>query len=130
MNRNFIPEKFVQKKNKEEKESIKRGLAILSIANLIMLPININSIMESKNSKKDNYIETANNISALDRKNEILKWTEVLELYAKFGEVNNNSGDMLIKDDTYLNDIKNKVNIIKINSDYSGFSISVVGDKE
>lgn len=130
MNKNFIPEKFVQKKNREEKQSIKRGLIILLVGNLIMLPINIRNIMESKNAEKDDSVEVVSNINSLDRKKEILKWTEVLDIYANSGEINNNSGDILIKDDTYLNEIKNKVSIIKINNDDSGVAISVVGDRK
>lgn len=130
MNKNFIPEKFIQKKNKEKEQSIKRGLALLLLGNLIMLPININNIIEKKNTNKDNSVEVVSNINYLDRKKEIVKWVDILELYANLGEIKNNSGDILIKDDAYLNEIKNRVNITKINNDESRYSISVVGDKK
>lgn len=130
MNKNFIPEKFIQKKNKEKEQSIKRGLALLLLGNLIMLPININNIIEKKNTNKDNSVEVVSNINYLDRKKEIAKWVDILELYANSGEIKNNSGDILIKDDVYLNEIKNRVNITKINNDESRYSISVVGDKK
>ncbi len=130
MNKNFIPEKFLQKKNREEKQSIKRGLVILLVGNLIMLPINISNIMKIKNAEKDNSLESVDNINPLDRKKEILKWAEVLKLYANSGEIKDNSGDMLIKDDRYLNEIKDKVNIIEINNDDSGYAISVIGDRK
>lgn len=53
MNKNFVPEKFLQIKAKKEEQSIKRGLIILLLSNLMILPVNINNIMRNNNLDTD-----------------------------------------------------------------------------
>lgn len=129
MNKNFIPEKFLKVKAKKEEKSIKRGLIILLLGNLIILPVNINNIMESKKISKDNIsLEDFKETEAFDLKREVVSWAEILEKHSDLGTIKDNSGEILIKNDKSLDKIKDKVSITKINNDERGYFIDVVGD--
>lgn len=129
MNKNFIPEKFLKIKAKKEEKSIKRGFIILLLGNLLVLPININNIMQNKNLNEDISLEVTKDKGFFDFKKEVIKWAEILETYSNLGEIKNNSGEMLIKNNKSLEKIKEKTNIIKINNDERGYFIDVVGDE-
>lgn len=130
MNRNFIPEKFIEKQDKKYKRSINRGLLMILICNLIILPINISNIIENKKNINNVEIENSIDNKISYSKKEILKWVEILDLYANSGEIKNNYGDILMINDKYLGDIKEKLDIIKINNDEAGYSLNVVGDNK
>lgn len=129
MNKNFIPEKFIKVKAKKEEKSIKRGLIILLLGNLIILPININSIMQNKNSNEEISLYDTKDIKSFDLKKEVINWVEILENYSDLGTIKDNSGKMLIKNDKSLDKIKENISITKINSDERGYFIDVVGDE-
>ena len=129
MNKNFIPEKFIKVKAKKEEKSIKRGLIILLLGNLIILPININSIMQNKNSNEEISLYDTKDIKSFDLKKEVINWVEILENYSDLGTIKDNSGKMLIKNDKSLDKIKENISITKINSDERGDFIDVVGDE-
>ncbi|MGG7077677.1 hypothetical protein [Clostridium sardiniense] len=130
MNRNFIPEKFIEKQDKQYKRSINRGLLMILICNLIILPINISNIIENKKNINNVEIENSIDNKISYSKKEILKWVEILDLYANSGEIKNNYGDILMINDKYLGNIKEKLDIIKINNDEAGYSLNVVGDNK
>lgn len=128
MNKNFIPEKFLKLKAKKEEKSIKRGLIILLLGNLIILPVNINSIMQNKKSNEEISLYDTKDTKSFDLRKEVINWAEILENYSNLGNIKDNSGDMLIKSDKLLDKIKDKVSITKINNDERGYFIDVVGD--
>ena len=130
MNKNFIPEKFIVKQDKKYKRSINRGLLMILICNLLILPINISNIIENKKNINNVEIENSIDNKISYSKKEILKWIEVLDLYASFGEIKNNSGEILMINDKYLKDIKENLDIIKINNYDEGYSLNVVGDNK
>lgn len=130
MNKNFIPEKFIEKHDKKYKRSINRGLLMILICNLLILPINISNIIEYKKNINNVEIENSIDNKISYSKKEILKWIEVLDLYASFGEIKNNSGEILMINDKYLKDIKENLDIIKINNYDEGYSLNVVGDNK
>lgn len=59
----------------------------------------------------------------------MLSWIEILESYSNFGEIKDNTGEMLIKNNKSLEDIKEKINITKINNSERGYFISVAGEE-
>ncbi|MBM7835851.1 hypothetical protein [Clostridium sardiniense] len=130
MNKNFIPEKFIEKQDKKYKRSINRGLLMILICNLLILPINISNIIENKKNINNVEIENSIDNKISYSKKEILKWIEVLDLYTSFGEIKNNSGEILMINDKYLKDIKENLDIIKINNYDEGYSLNVVGDNK
>lgn len=129
MNKNFVPEKFLQIKAKKEEQSIKRGLIILLLSNLMILPVNINNIMRNNNLDTDVSLDIVESESFFDAKKEVLSWIEILESYSNFGEIKDNTGEMLIKNNKSLEDIKEKINITKINNSERGYFISVAGEE-
>lgn len=103
---------------------------MILICNLIVLPINISNIIENKKNINNVEIENSIDKKISYSKKEILKWVEILGLYANSGEIKNNHGDILMINDKYLGDIKEKLDIIKINNDEAGYSLNVVGDNK
>ena len=62
MNKNFIPNEFTKIKDKQNRNSVKRGVLLLFVVNIILLPINLSLF---KQSNKIN-----------DKNNEMLNYTE------------------------------------------------------
>ena len=55
MNKNFIPNEFIKIKNEQNKNSVKRGILLLFVVNIILLPMNLSSF------KQPNKINDKNN---------------------------------------------------------------------
>ena len=84
MNKNFIPNEFIKIKDKENKNSVKRGILLLFVVNIILLPINLSSFKES-NKLNDENNEISNHIENNDKNlnNELLKQINLIDKYSK-----------------------------------------------
>lgn len=112
MNKNFIPNEFIKIKDKENKNSVKRGILLLFVVNIILLPINLSSFKES-NKLNDENNEISNHIENNDKNlnNELLKQINLIDKYSKKANINKNTGEILLED---YNDIENIDKIFKV----------------
>lgn len=112
MNKNFIPNEFTKIKNKQNKNSVKRGVLLLFVVNIILLPINLSSFkqfnkIDDENNKILNHTE--NNDENLN--DELLKQINLIDKYSKKANINKNTGEILLED---YNDIENIDKIFKV----------------
>ncbi|CUP75881.1 hypothetical protein [Clostridium baratii] len=112
MNKNFIPNEFIKIKNEQNKNSVKRGILLLFVVNIILLPMNLSSFKQpnkinDKNNDMLNYTE--DNDKNLN--NELLKQINLIDKYSKRANINKNTGEILLED---YNNIQNINKIFKV----------------
>lgn len=112
MNKNFIPNEFIKIKDEQNKKSVKRGVLLLFVVNIILLPMNLSSFKKSnkindKNNEMLNYTE--DNDKNLN--NELLKHINLIDKYSKRANINKNTGEILLED---YNSIENIDKIFKV----------------
>lgn len=112
MNKNFIPSEFIKIKDKQNKNSVKRGVLLLFVVNIILLPMNLTSFKQSnkmndKNNEMLNYKEDNNK----NLNNELLRQINLIDKYSKKANINKNIGEILLED---YNDIENIDKIFKV----------------
>ena len=112
MNKNFIPNEFIKIKNEQNKNSVKRGILLLFVVNIILLPMNLSSFkqpnkIKDKNNEMLNYTE--DNDKNLN--NELLKQINLIDKYSKRANINKNTGEILLED---YNNIENINKIFKV----------------
>ncbi len=112
MNKNFIPNEFIKIKNEQNKNSVKRGILLLFVVNIILLPMNLSSFKQpnkinDKNNDMLNYTE--DNDKNLN--NELLKQINLIDKYSKRANINKNTGEILLED---YNNIENINKIFKV----------------
>lgn len=99
MNKNFIPNEFTKIKDKQNRNSVKRGVLLLFVVNIILLPINLSLFKQS------------NKINDKNLNNELLKQINLIDKYSKKANINKNIGEILLED---YNDIENIDKIFKV----------------
>ena len=112
MNKNFIPNEFIKIKDKENKNSVKRGILLLFVVNIILLPINLSSFKEY-NKPNDENNEISNHMKNNDKNlnNELLRQINLIDKYSKKANINKNTGEILLED---YKDIENIDKIFKV----------------
>lgn len=116
MNKNFIPNEFIKIKNKQNKDSVKRGILLLFVVNIILLPMNLSSFKQSnkindKNNEMINYTEDSDK----NLNNELLKQINLIDKYSKRANINKNTGEILLEN---YSDIENIDKIFKVQEIY------------
>lgn len=112
MNKNFIPNEFTKIKDKQNKNSVKRGVLLLFVVNIILLPMNLSSFKQfNKMNDENNEIlnHTENNDENLNDK--LLKQINLIDKYSKRANINKNTGEILLED---YNNIENINKIFKV----------------
>lgn len=126
INKNFLPIEYVNDKVRKDSKDEKRGLYILIITALILLPLSLSSI----NTKEEVKIENVEYASAnCIKKDEVIFWLSLNKNGVKGNIVKNNASlevsnnetlEQLSKDDKvsinniyYLGDDKYKIELIK-----------------
>ena len=126
INKNFLPIEYVNDKVRKDSKDEKRGLYILIITALILLPFLLRSI----NTKEEVKIENVENASAnCIKKDEVIFWLSlnkngvkgnIVKNNASLEVINNETLEQLSKDDKvsinniyYLGDDKYKIELIK-----------------
>lgn len=112
MNKNFIPNEFTRIKDKQNKNSVKRGILLLFVVNIILLPMNLSSFkqsnkMDDKNNEMLNYTED----NEKNLNNELLRQINLIDKYSKKANINKNTGEILLED---YKDIENIDKIFKV----------------
>lgn len=112
MNKNFIPNEFTKIKDKQNRNSVKRGVLLLFVVNIILLPINL-SLFKQSNKINDKNNEMLNYTEDNDKNlnNELLKQINLIDKYSKKANINKNTGEILLED---YNDIENIDKIFKV----------------
>ncbi|AIY84524.1 hypothetical protein [Clostridium baratii] len=112
MNKNFIPNEFTKIKDKQNRNSVKRGVLLLFVVNIILLPINL-SLFKQSNKINDKNNEMLNYTEDNDKNlnNELLKQINLIDKYSKKANINKNIGEILLED---YNDIENIDKIFKV----------------
>ncbi len=127
MNKNFIPEKFNLKKEYNKNKSINRGIILLLVANILIFPVNINSLnkkyFENNSTKKE--ISTEKNI---DLKDKLINWISLLHKYTNYGDIEDDSGKIVLKNIKDIKKIENDLTIKKIFSENKKYYLNVLGD--
>ena len=107
MNKNFIPNEFTKIKDKQNRNSVKRGVLLLFVVNIILLPINL-SLFKQSNKINDKNNEMLNYTEDNDK---LLKQINLIDKYSKKANINKNIGEILLED---YNDIENIDKIFKV----------------
>ena len=127
MNKNFIPEKFNLKKEYNKNKSINRGIILLLVANILIFPVNINSLnkkyFENNSTKKE--ISTEKNI---DLKDKLINWISLLHKYTNYGDIEDNSGKIVLKNIKDIKNIENDLTIKKVFNENKKYYLNVLGD--
>lgn len=127
MNKNFIPEKFNLKKEYNKNKSINRGIILLLVANILIFPVNINSLnkkyFENNNTKKE--ISTQKNI---DLKDKLINWINLLHKYTNYGDIEDNSGKIVLKNIKDIKNIEKDLTIKKVFNENKKYYLNVLGD--
>ncbi|MBP1889746.1 hypothetical protein J2Z53_001329 [Clostridium moniliforme] len=127
MNKNFIPEKFNLKKEYNKNKSINRGIILLLVANILIFPVNINSLnkkyFENNNTKKE--ISTQKNI---DLKDKLINWINLLHKYTNYGDIEDNSGKIVLKNIKDIKKIEKDLTIKKVFNENKKYYLNVLGD--
>lgn len=127
MNKNFIPEKFTLKKEYNKNKSINRGIILLLVANILIFPVNINSLnkkyFENNNTKKE--ISTQKNI---DLKDKLINWINLLHKYTNYGDIEDNSGKIVLKNIKDIKKIEKDLTIKKVFNENKKYYLNVLGD--
>lgn len=127
MNKNFIPEKFTLKKEYNKNKSINRGIILLLVANILIFPVNINSLnkkyFENNNTKKE--ISTQENI---DLKDKLINWINLLHKYTNYGDIEDNSGKIVLKNIKDIKNIEKDLTIKKVFNENKKYYLNVLGD--
>ena len=127
MNKNFIPEKFTLKKEYNKNKSINRGIILLLVANILIFPVNINSLnkkyFENNNTKKE--ISTQKNI---DLKDKLINWINLLHKYTNYGDIEDNSGKIVLKNIKDIKNIEKDLTIKKVFNENKKYYLNVLGD--
>ena len=128
MNKNFIPNEFIKIKDKENKNSVKRGILLLFVVNIILLPINLSSFKES-NKPNDENNEISNHIENNDENlnNELLKQINLIDKYSKRANINKNIGEILLEDYKNIDDIDENFKVQEISRNDEDYVIKIGG---
>ncbi|CUP04494.1 Uncharacterised protein [Clostridium baratii] len=128
MNKNFIPNEFIKIKDKENKNSVKRGILLLFVVNIILLPINLSSFKES-NKPNDENNEISNHIENNDENlnNELLKQINLIDKYSKRANINKNIGEILLEDYNNIDDIDENFKVQEISRNDEDYVIKIGG---
>lgn len=128
MNKNFIPNEFIKIKDKENKNSVKRGILLLFVVNIILLPINLSSFKES-NKPNDENNEISNHIENNDKNlnNELLKQINLIDKYSKRANINKNIGEILLEDYNNIDDIDENFKVQEISRNDEDYVIKIGG---
>ena len=128
MNKNFIPNEFIKIKDKENKNSVKRGILLLFVVNIILLPINLSSFKES-NKPNDENNEISNHIENNDENlnNELLKQINLIDKYSKRANINKNIGEILLDDYNNIDDIDENFKVQEISRNDEDYVIKIGG---
>lgn len=112
MNKNFIPNEFIKIKDKQNKNSVKRGVLLLFVVNIILLPMNLSSFKQSDKMNDENN-EILNHTEDNDENlnDELLKQINLIDKYSKKANINKNTGEIVLED---YNDIENIDKILKV----------------
>ncbi|MEG2867870.1 MAG: hypothetical protein RR894_08990 [Terrisporobacter sp.] len=127
MNKNFIPNEFNKRKEKENTNSIKRGVLLLLIGNLIILPINIGSFKKDKETKNQE-TKKAEEANDINYKNNVIKWVKIIDEYTTKATVSENKGELLLENDDKLTDIHKEIKVVKISKNINDYYINAVGE--
>lgn len=128
MNKNFIPNEFIKIKDKQNKNSVKRGILLLFVVNIILLPINLSSFKEyNKSNDANNEISnhTENNDKNLN--NELLKQINLIYKYSKRANINKNTGEILLEDYNNIDDIDENFKVREISRNDEDYVIKIGG---
>ncbi|MBS6006937.1 MAG: hypothetical protein KIB43_08240 [Clostridium baratii] len=128
MNKNFIPNEFIKIKDKQNKNSVKRGILLLFVVNIILLPINLSSFKEyNKSNDANNEISnhTENNDKNLN--NELLKQINLIDKYSKRANINKNTGEILLEDYNNIDDIDENFKVREISRNDEDYVIKIGG---
>lgn len=127
MNKNFIPEKFIYKKEENNNKSINRGIILLLLANILIFPINISHVnkifSEKDNTKKENVVE-----KRIDVKSELINWVDLLHKHTNYGDIEDNSGKIVLKNVKDIKKIEKDLTIKKIWNEDKKYYLNVLGD--
>lgn len=128
MNKNFIPNEFIKIKDKQNKNSVKRGVLLLFVVNIILLPINLSSLKKSnkindKNNEILNYIE--DNDKNLN--NELLEHINLIDKYSKKANINENTGEIVLEDYKNIDDIDKIFKVQEIYRNDKDYVIKIGG---
>ncbi|MEG2738771.1 hypothetical protein [Clostridium sp.] len=127
MNKNFIPNEFNKRKEKENTNSIKRGVLLLLIGNLIILPINIGSFKKDKETKNQE-TKKAEEANDINYKNNVIKWVKIIDEYTTKATVSENKGELLLENEDKLKDIQKEIKVVKISKNINDYYINAVGE--
>lgn len=112
MNKNFIPNEFIKIKNEQNKNSVKRGILLLFVVNIILLPMNLSSFKQPNNiNDKNNDMLNYTEDNDRNLNNELLKQINLIDKYSKRANINKNTGEILLED---YNNIENINKIFKV----------------
>lgn len=126
MNKNFIPNEFIKIKDKQNKNSVKRGILLLFVVNIILLPINLSSFKES-NKPNDENNEISNHIENNDENlnNELLKQINLIDKYSKKANINKNIGEILLEDYNNIDNIDKNFKVQEISRNDKDYVIKI-----
>ncbi|MEG1004131.1 hypothetical protein [Clostridium sp.] len=127
MNKNFIPNEFNKRKEKENTNSIKRGVLLLLIGNLIILPINIGSFKKDKETKNQE-TKKSEEVNDINYKNNVIKWVKIIDEYTTKATVSENKGELLLENEDKLKDIQKEIKVVKISKNINDYYINAVGE--
>ncbi|OPF51583.1 hypothetical protein BH721_01150 [Clostridium baratii] len=128
MNKNFIPNEFIKIKNEQNKNSVKRGILLLFVVNIILLPMNLSSFKQpnniiDKNNDMLNYTEDNDR----NLNNELLKQINLIDKYSKRANINKNTGEILLEDYNNIENINKIFKVQEISRDDEDYVIKIGG---
>lgn len=127
MFKNFIPENIREKKNIKNLNSIKRATFLLFITNLIMIPITFDKLINNKEDGLSQEIAIVNVEENLLE--DMYKYIDILERFTVEGNLINNRGEVILKNNNMIEKLEKKVNITLL-SNKDGKYFLEIGERE
>lgn len=128
MNKNFIPNEFTKIKDKQNRNSVKRGVLLLFVVNIILLPMNL-SLFKQSNKINDKNNEMLNYTEDNDKNlnNELLRQINLIDKYSKRANINKNTGEILLEDYKNIETIDKIFKVQEISRNNEDYVIKIGG---
>ena len=128
MNKNFIPNEFTKIKDKQNRNSVKRGVLLLFVVNIILLPMNLSSFKQSnKLNDKDNEMLNYTEDNDKNLNNELLRQINLIDKYSKRANINKNTGEILLEDCNNIETIDKIFKVQEISRNNEDYVIKIGG---
>ncbi|MGL5352241.1 MAG: hypothetical protein ACRDA5_02830 [Clostridium sp.] len=124
-NKNFIPRNYIKNVDLVKNKGSKRGVVILIIINLLMLPLSIDLLLESKEpevKEVPKVVEEGINIKS------VTKWIEEVDGEVLSMDIRNNSGTIIVKSMEKVYELEERPGVVisKISStDTNNYNLQV-----